>query len=126
VADREEEEQTKKEEPGSRHLVISVARVPLAWTVSKQMHNKARSTRTRDKTTGPIRFCHVIEQLANVSDAADSLSAGSVVRWVPTIFQRPLKCEERSLLRWKISLGGRDVVSLLFVLILLLRGLQKR
>jgi hypothetical protein len=32
-----------------------------------------------------------IEQCADVSETADNLSAGSMVRWVHTIFQRPLQ-----------------------------------
>jgi hypothetical protein len=63
----------KKKEPGSMHLVTSVARVPLAWTVSRHTHNKTYSNLARDKTSGPVRFCHVIEQFADVSDAADNL-----------------------------------------------------
>lgn len=122
VGGTEEKEQAKKKEQGSMHFV---ARVPLAWTVSRQMLNKAYSTLARDKTSGPVRFCHVIEQFADVSDAADNLSVGSVVRLVPTIFQRPHKCEERSFSRWKIS-RRRDVVCLLFVFSVLLRVVQKR
>jgi hypothetical protein len=92
-------------EVGSLLLVVSVARVPLAWTVSRQTHNKAHSIGARDKSTGPVRSCHVIEHLADVSDAADKLSVGSVVRRVHTIFQLPLKRDERSFSRWKIPLG---------------------
>lgn len=101
-----------KEKPGSRRLLMWVARVWPPWTVSKQTHNKARSTRSRDKSTGPVRFRHVIEQRADVSVAADSLSVGSVVRWVRSIFQQPLKCEERSFWRWEISPDGGGLSSL--------------
>ena len=98
-----------------------MAHVWLSWTVSKGIGllNKARSTRTRDKTTGPRK----IEQCADVSETADNLSIGSVVSWVHIIFQRSLQVWRKVILAILDICGSkRAVLCVSSVFTILLHG----